>query len=44
MKKTVFGWISIAIALLSAVGIVFVKDYSLWFLTLLLLNMALSLG
>ena len=43
MKKTTLGWISIAIALLSAVGIVFVTDYSLWFLAILLLNIAFSI-
>ena len=43
MKTKLFGWISIGIALLSAVGIVFVTDYSGWFLTLLLLNVVFSI-
>lgn len=43
MKTKYFGWISIAIALLSAVGIVFIPGYSLWFLTVLLLNVAFSI-
>lgn len=43
MKNTVFSWINIGIALLSAVGIFFIPDYSLWFLAVLLLNVLLAI-
>ena len=42
-KKTSIGWISIGLAVASAVGIVFVPNYRLWFLILLLLNVAVSM-
>ena len=38
-KNPTIGWISIGIALLSAVGIFFIKDYRLWFLVVLLVNL-----
>ena len=41
-KNGAVGWISIAVALASAVGIFFVPDYKLWFLTILLLNVLVS--
>ena len=37
------AWVSIAVALASAVGIVYVPDYRLWFLAILLLNIAVSI-
>ncbi|MBQ3709439.1 MAG: DoxX family membrane protein [Bacteroidales bacterium] len=37
------GWISIIVAIASAVGIYYVPNYKLWFLAILLLNLALSL-
>ncbi len=37
------SWISIAVAVASAVGIVFIPDYRLWFLVILLLNIAVSI-
>lgn len=46
MKKTSrnsLGWISIAVALASAVGIFYIPDYRWWFLTVLLLNIVLAL-
>ena len=42
-KRSAISWISIALAIASAVGIFFVQDYKLWFLALLLLNMVLAL-
>lgn len=41
-KKNTVGWINIAVAVASAVGIVFVTDYKLWFLVILLLNIVVS--
>ena len=45
MKTTnsLASWISIAVAVASAVGIVFIPDYRLWFLVILLLNIAVSI-
>ena len=45
MKTTnsLVSWISIAVAVVSAVGIVFIPDYRLWFLVILLLNIAVSI-
>lgn len=45
MKTTnsLVSWISIAVAVASAVGIVFIPDYRLWFLVILLLNIAVSM-
>lgn len=40
VKNGIVSWISIAVALASAVGIVFVPDYRCWFLVVLLLNVA----
>ena len=37
------SWISIAVAVVSAVGIAFIPDYRLWFLVVLLLNIAASI-
>ena len=42
-KTSVMGWISIAVAVASAVGIFFVPDYRLWFMAILLLNPAVAL-
>ena len=42
-NNTALSWISIAVALASAVGIVFIPDYRWWFLTLLLLNIVVSM-
>lgn len=36
------GWVSIAVAIASAVGIVYVPDYRLWFLLVLLANIVLA--
>ena len=41
-RNTTFGWVTIAVALASAVGIYFLPDYHLWFLAILLLNMLAS--
>ena len=41
-KKNTVGWINIAVAVASAVGIVFVTDYKVWFLVILLLNIVVS--
>jgi uncharacterized membrane protein YphA (DoxX/SURF4 family) len=38
-RKTILPWISIALALASAVGIYFLPEYHLWFLAVLLLNL-----
>ncbi len=45
MKKrtSTLPWISILVALASAVGIYFLPDYHLWFLAILLLNLLVSL-
>ena len=40
--KPVVGWISVAVAIATAVGIVFVPEYRGWFLAVLLLNLALA--
>ena len=43
MKKNAFiPWVSISVALASAVGIYFLPEYHLWFLAILLLNMLSS--
>ena len=42
-KKNILSWISIAIAIASAVGIVFVPTYRMWFLSVLLANVLLAL-
>ena len=41
--NSIMAWVSIAVALASAVGIVYVPDYRLWFLAILLLNIAVSI-
>ena len=41
-NKHVVSWVSIAVALASAVGIFFVPNYRLWFLLLLLANVLVS--
>ncbi len=41
-NNPVISWLSIAVAVASAVGIVLIPDYRLWFLTVLLLNIAVS--
>lgn len=41
-NKGIVGWISIAVALASAVGIFFIPDYRLWFLVILLANVLVS--
>ena len=38
-RKTILPWISIALALASAVGIYFLPAYHLWFLAILMLNL-----
>ncbi len=38
-RKAILPWISIALALASAVGIYFLPEYHLWFLAVLLLNL-----
>ncbi|MCR5013699.1 MAG: DoxX family protein [Bacteroidales bacterium] len=45
MKKdlTIASWISILVALASAVGIAFIPEYRLWFLVVLLLNIGISI-
>ena len=40
--KPWLGWLSVAVALATAVGIFYVPDYRWWFLTVLLLNIALA--
>ncbi len=42
-RKTILPWVSIALALASAVGIYFLPEYRLWFLSVLLLNLLISL-
>jgi uncharacterized membrane protein YphA (DoxX/SURF4 family) len=42
-KNTIIPWVSIGVALASAVGIYFLPDYHLWFLAILLLNLLGSL-
>lgn len=42
-KNTIIPWVSIGVALASAVGIYFLPDYHLWFLAILLLNLLASL-
>lgn len=41
--QTTIPWISIGVALASAVGIYFLPEYHLWFLAILLLNLLVSL-
>ena len=41
-RKAILPWISIALALASAVGINFLPEYHLWFLALLLVNLLIS--
>ena len=42
-EHTIIPWVSIGVALVSAVGIYFLPDYHLWFLAILLLNLLASL-
>ena len=42
-KKKTIAWISIAVALASAVGIFFIPDYKLWFLIVLIVNLLVSM-
>ena len=42
-KTSMASWISIAVAVVSAVGIGFIPNYRLWFLVVLLLNIAVSI-
>ena len=42
-NKTIIPWVSIGVALASAVGIYFLPEYQLWFLSILLLNLLASL-
>ena len=41
-KTTWLPWLSIVVALASAVGIYFLPEYHLWFLAILLLNLLVS--
>ena len=41
-NKSVLSWISIAVAIASAVGIFFIPEYRLWFLVVLVLNVLIS--
>ena len=41
-KKNIVSWVSIAVAVASAVGIVFMPDQKTWFLVILLLNLVVS--
>jgi len=41
-KKKMIPWVSIAVALASAVGIYFLPNYSLWFLVVLIANVLLA--
>ena len=43
-KTNILPWISIVVALASAVGIYFLPDFHLWFLAILLLNLLFSLA
>ena len=43
-KNGIVSWMSIVVALASAVGIFFVPDLRIWFLAVLLLNMAVSVA
>ena len=43
-NKTIIPWVSIGLALASAVGIYFLPEYQLWFLAILLLNLLVPLG
>ena len=38
-KRGILAWISIVVAIASAVGIFFIPDYRLWFLAVMLLNL-----
>ena len=42
-NKPAVSWISIAVAVASAIGIAFIPEYRLWFLAVLLLNIAISI-
>lgn len=42
-NKPAVSWASIIIAIASAIGIAFIPDYRLWFLAVLLLNIAISI-
>ena len=42
-NKTIIPWVSLGVALASAVGIYFLPEYQLWFLSILLLNLLASL-
>ena len=42
MKKNVISWVSIGVALASAVGIYFLPSFSLWFLIVLIANLLLA--
>ena len=41
-KTNILGWISIAVAIVSAVGIYYIPNYRLWFLLVLLANIVLA--
>lgn len=41
-NASVIGWISLAVAVASAVGVVFVPGYQLWFLAVLVMNIAMA--
>ena len=41
-KTNILGWISIAVAIVSAVGIYYIPNYRLWFLLVLWANIALA--
>ncbi|MDD4847477.1 MAG: hypothetical protein PHR53_01745, partial [Bacteroidales bacterium] len=44
MNKThIISWISVGIALLSAVGVYFVPEYATWFLIILIVNFLIAL-
>jgi uncharacterized membrane protein YphA (DoxX/SURF4 family) len=43
-NKTIIPWVSLGVALASAVGIYFLPEYHLWFLVILLLNLLVPLG
>ena len=42
-NRNSISWISIALALATAIGIFFIPDYKLWFLLLLLANVVVSM-
>ncbi|MCR5645907.1 MAG: DoxX family protein [Bacteroidales bacterium] len=41
-NRSVISWVSIAVAIASAVGIFFIPEYRLWFLIVLIVNLAAS--